>query len=191
MMQVELRRLTEVPLEELAALFNHPAVRRHLPLAKGRFTEASCARFVRDKERMWETHGYGPWAFFVAGEFAGWGGLQPDGRDADLGIVLHRRFWGMGYALVREILMRDGAEVGESSMTVLLPPTRVRVRALGRMGFEPDGESVIDGERFIRYRLGDPRKWMGTTPPDIVQRPLGLPLLSRSVVAIGQVRGSP
>lgn len=156
MMHVEFRRLTEVPLDDLVELFNHPGVRRHMPLAKDRFTTETCARFVEAKERMWTEHGYGPWAFFVNGEFAGWGGLQPEGADADFGLVLHPRFWGLGYTLAREILARAFAEAGHESVIVLLPPTRTRVRALQRMGFVEDGEAVVGGERFIRYRAHRP-----------------------------------
>jgi RimJ/RimL family protein N-acetyltransferase len=149
---VEFRRLTEVSLDDLVELFNHPDVRRHLPLAKDTFTTETCARFVEAKERMWAEHGYGPWAFLVDGEFAGWGGLQPEGSDADLGFVLHPRFWGLGFTLAREILRQAITEDCHESVIALLPPSRTRVRALQRMGFEEDGEVVLDGERFIRYR---------------------------------------
>jgi RimJ/RimL family protein N-acetyltransferase len=155
-MRVEFRRLTEASLDDLAGLFNHPDVRRHLPLAKEHFTIEAAARFVATKERMWAEHGYGPWAFFVDGRFAGWGGLQPEGPDADLGIVLHPAFWGLGHALAREVLRRAFEEMGHPSVTVLLPPSRTRVRALRRMGFEADGEVVMSGEPFIRYRRRAP-----------------------------------
>lgn len=159
-MHVEFKRLTDASLADLEVLFNDPDVRRHLPLAKGTFTAETCARFVAAKERIWAEHGYGPWAFFVDGEFAGWGGLQPEGTDADLGVVLHPRFWGLGYRLAREILRRAFVDLGHESVIVLLPPSRTRVRALKRMGFEEDGEIVLGGERFIRYRA-----WNPDTPP--------------------------
>lgn len=150
--EVEFKRLTEVSLVDLAELFNHPDVRRHLPLAEGRFTAERCASFVLEKERMWDEHGYGPWAFFVEGRFAGWGGLQPEGPDADFGLVLHPRFWGLGPALVLEILRRAFEEMGCDSVTILLPPSRTRIRALKRIGFERDGSVASGGERFARYR---------------------------------------
>jgi RimJ/RimL family protein N-acetyltransferase len=157
-MPIEFKRLPEVPLEHLVDLFNDPDVRRHLPLAKSPFTAESCARFVAAKEQLWAEHGYGPWAFFVDGEFAGWGGLQPEGPDADLGFVLHPRFWGLGLRLTREILRQAFEEMNRESVIVLLPPSRARVRALKRMGFEADGETLVGGERFIRYRRYNPRR---------------------------------
>lgn len=161
-MPIEFKRLTEVPLRDLADLFNDPAVRRHLPLAKAPFTARTCAGFVAAKEKMWMEHGYGPWAFFVDGEFAGWGGLQPDGLDADLGFVLHPRFWGLGFKLSREILRQAFDEMDRDSVIVLLPPSRTRIRALTRMGFVADGEALVDQERFMRYRRHSPQRAKGT-----------------------------
>lgn len=152
-MNIEFRKLSAVPLEELVALFEDDDVRRHLPLAREPFTRQMCERFVVAKERMWHEHGYGPWAFYVDGAFAGWGGLQPEGGDADLGLILHRRYWGIGMVLAREILRRAFEEMALTSVIVLLPPSRTRTRALTRLGFRADGELEIDGARFLRYRL--------------------------------------
>jgi len=43
--------------------------------------------------------------------------------------------------------------MGFESVTVLLPPTRTRVRGLLRLGFAEDGEIEVGGERFLRFRL--------------------------------------
>lgn len=155
-MQIELQRLGRVAIPDLVALFNHPEVRRHLPLARGTFTAETCERFVAAKERLWAEHGFGPWAFVVDGAFAGWGGLQPEDGDADLGLVLHPRHWGIGPELCREVLRRAFEEMGLASVIVLLPPSRTRMRAILRFGFRPDGEVEIGSERFLRYRLANP-----------------------------------
>jgi hypothetical protein len=89
----------------------------------------------------------------VDGRFAGWGGLQPEDGEADLALVLHPHFWGIGRALAGEILRRAFGQMGFESVTVLFPPTRTRIRAILRLGFHPDGEVAIAGERFLRYRL--------------------------------------
>jgi [ribosomal protein S5]-alanine N-acetyltransferase len=78
--EIVLKRLPEVDPAELVALMNDPRVLRHMPLARGPFGPAECARFVAAKERLWAEHGYGPWAILVDGALAGWGGLQPDGE---------------------------------------------------------------------------------------------------------------
>ena len=86
--KIAFTRLSEVDPGVIIELVNDPAVRRHLPLARGHFGPSECEKFVADKERIWEEHGYGPWAFVIDDEFIGWGGLQPEGDDVDVGLVL-------------------------------------------------------------------------------------------------------
>lgn len=153
MERLEFRRLPEVDPQDLVELMNHPKVRRLMPLTKDDFGEADAQGFVAGKEQLWAEHGYGPWAFFVGGRFAGWGGLQPEAGDADLGLVLHPDFWGWGKRIYDEIVRRAPG-MGIGSITVLLPPNRTKVRGLARLGFVRDGELELHGERFMRYRLG-------------------------------------
>jgi ribosomal-protein-alanine N-acetyltransferase len=152
-MGVVFKRLSEVDRSAIIDLMNDPLVRRHMPLAKVNFGPAECDEFVAAKERLWEDYGYGPWAFVVDGEFAGWGGLQPEGGEVDLALVLHTKHWGLGKALYQEIISLAFGRLGFKSVTVLLPPTRTRVSGVLTLGFKPDGEAEVAGERFIRYRL--------------------------------------
>jgi len=147
------KRLTEIRPHEIIDLMNDPAVRRHLPLARGEFGLPECERFVAVKERMWEEGGFGPWAFVLDDEFIGWGGLQPEGDDVDIGLVLSRKHWGAGPVLYRRILAHAFEDLGVGSVITLLPPSRTRVAALRRLGFREEGETVIRDQRFVRYRL--------------------------------------
>ena len=156
-MGIEFKRLSEVDKSDIIELSNHPLVRRHMPLASDNFGEAECDKFIAAKERQWAEHGYGPWAFIVDGKFAGWGGLQPEHGDADLGLVLHPNYWGIGKTLYDEIIRGAFGEMGFKSVTIVFPPTRTRVKGILRLGFQPDGEVEIAGERFIRYRLHAPK----------------------------------
>lgn len=155
-MKLEFKRLSEIDCSEYVALNTNPLVRRQMPLTSDKFDEEDCKEWIAGKEKMWEEHGFGPWAFIVDGKFAGWGGLQPEGDDADLGVVLHPDYWGAGKMIYDEIIRRAFEEMGFESVTILFPPTRTRVRGILRLGFKPDGEVEISGERFIRYRLSAP-----------------------------------
>jgi ribosomal-protein-alanine N-acetyltransferase len=155
-MKLEFRRLSEIDCSEYVSLNMNPLVRRQMPLTSDDFDEAACKEWIKGKERMWETHGYGPWAFVLDDKFAGWGGLQPEGDDADLGLVLHPDYWGYGKVIYEEIIRRAFGEMGMESVTVLFPPSRTRVKGILRLGFQPDGKVTIGGERFIRYRLYAP-----------------------------------
>ena len=150
--QIELKRLTEVELGDLVTLMSNPLVRKQMPLTRDNYTEADAAAFVMRKEALWTEHGYGPWAFFIDGHFAGWGGFQPEGDDVDLGLVLHPAYWGAGKALYDVLMAKAFGEMKLTSVTILFPPSRTRVKGVLRLGFTPDGEMEIGGKRFIRYR---------------------------------------
>ena len=152
-MNLELKRLSEIDCHEYIALNTHPLVRRQMPLTSDTFDEEDCREWIKGKEKMWEEHGYGPWAFVIDGQFAGWGGLQPEDGEADLALVLHPDYWGRGKVIYEEIIRRAFGDMGLESVTILFPPSRTRVKGIQRLGFQPAGEVEIGGERFIRYRL--------------------------------------
>lgn len=155
-MGIGFRRLTEVETADIVELMNQPVLRHFMPLLGESFSDSDCAAFVAAKESLWHEHGYGPWGFYVDGQFAGWGGLQFENGEPDLALVLHPRFWGMGRQFFDEIIGRAFGEMGFETVTALLPPSRMRVRGLLRLGFYVDGELAIEGERFVRFRLDSP-----------------------------------
>lgn len=157
-MKLEFKLLSEVDCSEYIALNTNPLVRRQMPLTSDNFDEQACIDWIKGKEKMWAEHGFGPWAFIVDGKFAGWGGLQPEDGEADLGLVLHPDHWGMGRVIYDEVIRRAFEEMELESVTILFPPTRTRIKGILRLGFKPDGEVEISGERFIRYRLYKPAK---------------------------------
>jgi [ribosomal protein S5]-alanine N-acetyltransferase len=161
--KLEFKRLNEVDCSEYIDLNTNPLVRRQMPLTSDKFDEEDCKEWIVGKEKMWEEHGYGPWAFVVDGKFAGWGGLQPEDGDADLGLVLRPDYWGYGKLIYEEIIRRAFEEMRLESVTILFPPTRTRVKGIQRLGFQPDGEVKIAGERFIRYRLYAPTDQRSTS----------------------------
>jgi len=78
-----------------------PGVRKYFP---GLLTpEESLSEMTRIKQH-WDTHGFGPWALDVRGDFAGILGLKwvpPDMPFAPAVELLYRlipRFWGQGFA---------------------------------------------------------------------------------------------
>ncbi len=152
-MKIEFKPLRDVSKSEIIELMNNQRLRQHMPLAQGTFNDADYNSFITGKEKLWSEHGFGPWAFIVDGAFAGWGGLQPELGDADIALVLHPAYWGLGKRIYDEIIRRAFTEMGFESVTVLLPPSRTRIKGILRLGFQPDGKVEIEGEVFMRYRL--------------------------------------
>ncbi len=94
-------RLSEVAPEVIIELVNDPAVRRHLPLARGHFGPSECEKFVADKERIWEEHGYGP-------------GHSSSMTNSSGGVGYNRRatMWMPGWCCARVIGERAGSCIG-------------------------------------------------------------------------------
>lgn len=155
-MNITLKQLREAERAEVIELMNNPQVREHLPLANGLFTDEDYKTFLCEKEAIWHHNGYGPWAFFKGEKFIGWGGFQPEHGHADLALVLHPDYWGMGNALFRKITAMAFSEMKLESITILLPQSRTRLKGLYRLGFNPFGTVKIGQQTFNRYLLKSP-----------------------------------
>lgn len=144
--------LSEIPAPELVILLTDPDVRRHMPLAGDDWSAESATDWARAKDAQWQENGYGPWAIRIDSAFAGWGGFQREGDEADLGLVLLPSQWGHGATIFRE-LVRRGAQLQVRNVTIMLPRSRVRLKGLVRLGFEPAGELDYAGQHFLKFRL--------------------------------------
>ncbi len=151
-MKIEFVQLAEIDKAAVIELLNHPLVRRHMPLSTD-FNETSYDQFIAEKQRLWKEHGYGPWGILVDGKFVGWGGFQWEQGDADLALVLHPNHWGLGKWIVRRMITTAFVDMGFETITILLPPSRTRIKGVLKLHFKPDGEMWIKGEKFLRYRL--------------------------------------
>jgi ribosomal-protein-alanine N-acetyltransferase len=133
-MKIEFKRLSEVGLSEIVELMTEPRLRAHMPLLREHFDVESVRQMAADKEQAWADHRFAAWAFFVDRRFVGWGGLQWEEGEPDLGLVLHPDAWGLGKALYDEIARRAFEEFGFDHVMVLLPPTRRRLPHLSVWG---------------------------------------------------------
>ncbi len=154
---IEFAKLGDVKEELIIELMNNDQVGLQMPLLRDGFSSEQCQQFLLAKQQLWREHGYGPWAFLIDGEFAGWGGLQPEQGDADFALVLHPDYWGWGRKIFEKVKVWAFEDMGLHSITILLPPSRPNSKAVHRLGFVDDGELNVDGETFLRFRLNNPR----------------------------------
>lgn len=154
---IEFVHLSEVKEEQIIDLMNNESVGKQLPLLTGGFSAENCRAFLKAKKQLWDKHGFGPWAFLIKGEFAGWGGLQPEHGEADFALVLHPKFWGWGRRIFYRVKDQAFNEMNLNSITILLPPSRPNSKAVVRLGFTNDGDLTVDGEHFLRFRLTKPQ----------------------------------
>lgn len=148
--------LQEIEPNKIIELMNNKMVARYLPLLKGDFSEHDCQAFVAAKKKLWEYYGYGPWAFLVDGEFAGWGGLQPEQGEADFALILHPNYWGLGREIFKLVKDKAFNELGLDSIMALLPPNRHNANAILRFGFKEEGQLNIGGQDFRKFRYLKP-----------------------------------
>lgn len=144
--------LDTVSLQDLVSLMQTPQLRDHMPLLRAGFSEADARAFLQAKAKLWQEHGFGPSAFLIDGQFAGWGGLQPEAGEADFALVLHPRFWGWGFAIWNLVRTQAFRDTDLQSIIALLPPSRTRAGVIKRLGFVPDGSLSVGGETFLRFR---------------------------------------
>ena len=156
MNDIEFVDLFKIEEEKIIGLMNNDSVKKHLPLLKANFTQEDCRFFLNAKHKLWDEYGYGPYALIIKGAFAGWGGLQPDGNDADVALVLHPSFWGWGRKIFNIIKSNAFSEMKLPAITALLPANRSNLNAIKRLGFIADGQREIDDKIFFRFRLFNP-----------------------------------
>lgn len=150
--KIEFSRLTDVPVDDLMRLLNEPRNVRHMPLSE-LFTEETTALWAASKNEQWELHGYGPWAVSIDSNFAGWCGFQSEEDGADYALVLRPEYWGHGAAITEAAMEIGFGTFGLSEVVIALPYSRNPERAVGRLGFKPDGEVTYEDIPFRRYRL--------------------------------------
>jgi RimJ/RimL family protein N-acetyltransferase len=149
--------LSSIDLEKLRALNTDPQVLLHMPLAGPEPMNPDEVRdWVAEKEAITQQHGFGPQAILLDGDFAGWGGIEPDDAGASVSLVLSPAFWGHGRQILDVLLKEAFERLGLPYVIVEFPPTRTRVRGLQRLGFREVGDRRIEGERFVVYRLDAP-----------------------------------
>ena len=151
--EIEFVQLADIEEELIIALMTNKMVGKQLPLLSGGFSSDDCQAFLAAKQRLWDEYGFGPWAFRIKGEFAGWGGLQPENGEADFALVLHPDFWGWGKKIFDKVKLWAFDKKDIASITILFPPSRLNFKAITRLGFTADGHVTIDTEQFMRFQL--------------------------------------
>lgn len=73
-----------------------------MPLGSPDFDDEKSRSWAEEKDAQWEINGYGPWAFVIDDIFAGWGGLQKEGDDAEYSFYFD--------ALIVPVIQKKSAE---------------------------------------------------------------------------------
>lgn len=144
--------------DDLFALYRDPAVAEWY----GAWTRPQIDVEVARMARGWEVDGVHKWMAYhrETGERVGRGGLSRIDIDGlprlELGWVLHRRFWGQGYAteIGRAGLEMAFGELAASEVVSFTEEHNLRSRAvMERLGFQFRKPITHGGEQFVLYVL--------------------------------------
>ena len=99
--RLALRPLKESDAAVLYRIYQSPGLLQYFPNPHPPSLD-KVQRFISGQHEHWQQYGYGDWGILPEGEneIAGWAGLQflPELNETEVGFVLDRPFWGLGYA---------------------------------------------------------------------------------------------
>lgn len=155
--RLRLEPTTERHAADLLALYTDPAVAEWY----GEWTREGTEREAARMANGWRTDGVHKWFAYdrTTGDLVGRGGLSRvhiDGADRlELGWVLHRRFWGQGYAteIGRAGLEVAFTELDAAEVVAFTEAHNARSRAvMERLGMAYAKDIEWDGAPFALYR---------------------------------------
>jgi hypothetical protein len=154
--RLHLQALSGEHLAELDGLHHDTAVTTYI----GQFGNPDARRRIRSAQLDWSSRGYGLMAITErqTGRFLGPVGLRtlPDFRGAELGWVLRRDAWGLGYPGGRRRM--SGMVLGDlrqaSVVSLIHLGSTAAVRVACTIGMQAAGTSELHGIGVHVYRAG-------------------------------------
>lgn len=156
--RLRLRELVPDDLDFVAAMLADPDVNRYY---ERQFTRAESEAFLNRQLSRYERDGHGLWLVTdrATGEPMGTIGLAwqevEDERLPEVGWLLHRPFWGRGYATEAAVASRDAAfdRWGRAFVVSLIRPVNLRSqRVAQRIGMKPGRLVQFHGFEHIVFR---------------------------------------
>ena len=151
-----LRPVEPGDLEPFTAIWNDPAVMRHM--GRGTRSAAECRLRVEELIEHQRRHGFGKWTVVerATGETIGYCGIElyEGGPDVEVGFSFARSAWGRGYATeaARAWLEHGFARLGFERVLALVDPANVAsIRVLDKLGLAPVGRTNVRNHEWLLY----------------------------------------
>ncbi len=154
-----LREMTFDDLDFVAEMLAHPEVMRFYPK---RFNRSEARDWLQGQLWRYENHGYGLWLTLekASSVTVGQVGLLRKkvlGQDEDeIGYLLHRPYWGRGYATEAAAAVRDyafGRLERERVVSLIRPENLPSRRVAERLGMKPLDHETCWGWEHLVYGL--------------------------------------
>ena len=135
---------------QLLSLLNKDSVRKHL-VNHQIFDKESLKSWLQEKIEVDSTRGCRVRAIFVDERCVGWCGIQQDGGEYEIAVVLDDTHWGLGRKIFRELLTW-AKELGHQTVSIHFLHTRPQYKFLRKIA-NSVYESEIMTNKFTTYRL--------------------------------------
>ena len=162
-----LRPLATTDLDEFVALHDDAEVTRFIR----RLDRPAAEERLRELAREWLERGHGMFAVLnrVSGRFLGRAGLKywPQFDETEIGWVLRRDAWGLGYATEAASACLDWgfASLDLPYFTAMIhPENQASIRLARRLGMSPSRSDVLLGDPVVVFVIA--RDDWSTTPRD-------------------------
>ena len=149
MSRIEYIAMTKVDPGQLLSLLNKGRVRAHL-MNHQIFDKESLSLWLQEKIEVDSSRGCRVRAIVVDEQCVGWCGIQQDGGEYEIAVVLDDRHWGLGRKIFRE-LMAWAKELGHQTVSVHFLHTRPENKFLWKIA-NSVYENEITGNKFTIYR---------------------------------------
>jgi ribosomal-protein-alanine N-acetyltransferase len=161
-LRLTLRPLDEKDVQALYSIYQTEGVLSYFPNTIPPPIE-KIQRFINSQQAHWEKYGYGNWGILPEGraEIIGWAGLQylPELNETEVGFLLDRPFWGMGYATEAA---RASVQFGfnrfhlDHIIALVHPENLASQRVIDKCGMEYQDTLALWGIQLRRYQINRP-----------------------------------
>ena len=142
--------LDSIDPERFIPLLNSQRVRSHL-IAHPPFDIESVSAWIQAKCVINNEAGCRIRVVLLDGELAGWCGIQRDGEEYEIAIVLDEKFWGLGKRIFAD-LQCWAKQLGHAEVQIHLLDTRREYRLLKKIAKRVSTSELL-GHRFTTYLI--------------------------------------
>ncbi len=121
---IDFHDLGEPSISEWFSLFNDPKSRKYMPLAEEKVNEDWIRNWLNSKINSSENSPFKLHSIWLGAEFVGWAGIQQDGSDYEIAVVLKPSAWGYGREVADKLIYDFKEAKLDASLFIYLPPTR-------------------------------------------------------------------
>ncbi len=150
MQSVTYVHLNTIEPAKLLPLLNREKIREHL-IEHPLFDTESVKRWVAEKEQVDSADGCRVRAILVEQQLAGWCGLQQEGANHEIAIVLDDAYWGLGKQVFHTVISW-AKEFGHATVLIHFLHTRPGYRFLHKQSIRVY-DNALFGQKFTTYEL--------------------------------------